>query len=580
MNNVVENKFIMPVDNQFLGHLTAKQIRQSILDIDDSYNNEWDILAELLQNSVDAIRKKGNNEGILQLTVNCQNREIYLADNGIGISYDKLPQLISLFGTDKKDDESSIGEKGVGLKFAIFSCNDFFMKTGHETGTSYAKVVNANAWKRMTDDTYIQLEHDKLPESHSGTEVYLKNVGEEHKIFELTLNQLKYVLRTKTAIGNTKVLWNEDDVIINITLTYVSLNGTETKETLPFKYWLPIEGLNAGSISLKEFTDYNNEADRTDSQKRAKLANKIIYWDNVIDLNFRDIKAFTCVMPGRSTWETISINAGLATEEQLENGEWVDKYGYATFQPGIYMSCKGMPTGIILEPPTTGSQGTWGVIFLLFEDRKLKFDIGRKSIHGNTKNLYKEKARKIFNDFRAGAMKYVSGSVNTEATAWDKDDMFGEIEKLVDLKSNLSIFTKSPKDQEASVAALFFEAIGSKVIKDIKPLISSYKNRYDLYAFWGSKKVVIEFKSSLFKIIKDWKDAQKMFTEINCIVCWDVSERDEQVLKEEGIVVEKVELENILNKNAKKFPSATHTLRLSGLIESIYVIDMKIVLKA
>lgn len=41
------------------------QIRKSIKGIDDSYNNEWDILAELLQNAVDAIRLKyGENTDV------------------------------------------------------------------------------------------------------------------------------------------------------------------------------------------------------------------------------------------------------------------------------------------------------------------------------------------------------------------------------------------------------------------------------------------------------------------------------------------------------------------------------------
>lgn len=571
----------MPTEHKFLAQLSAEQIRQSVLDIDDSYNHDWDILAELIQNSVDAIRKNGNNEGLISIKVDCQNRAIIVTDNGIGINSEKLPRLISMFGTDKKDDESSIGEKGVGLKFAIFSCNDFYLKTGNASGTSYAKVRNANAWKRMSDDSYIQLEYDPLNEDFTGTEVHLNKVGEEHVIFDLTLTQLKYVLRTKTAIGNTGVLWNHDDVVINISLTYIDPVGKETKETIPFKYWLPIEGLSPNdSINLKDFYDYIKEADRTDAQKRSKLKNKIIYWEKTIDLNNRDIRAYICVMPGRATWNDISTGFGLATEEQLEDGEWIDKFGYATFQPGIFMSVKGMPTGINIEPPTTGSQGTWGVIFLLFEDRKLKFDIGRKSIHGKTKNIYKEKARAIFNEYRTNVMKYVSGSVNTEVTAWDKDEMFGEIEQLIDIKSQLTIFGKSPKDQEASVAALFFEAIGSKVITDIKPLISSYKSKYDLYAFWGNKKVVIEFKSTLFKIMKDWNDSQKMFAEINCVVCWDVSEYDEQVFKDEGIILEKIEPDGLLNKNTKKFPSATHTLRLSGLIDPIYVIDMKIVLRA
>ena len=51
------------------------------------------------------------------------------------------------------------------------------------------------------------------------------------------------------------------------------------------------------------------------------------------------------------------------------------------------MSVKGMPTGITIEHPITGASGSWGNMFIIFEDRRLKFDIGRKTIHDNTTYL-------------------------------------------------------------------------------------------------------------------------------------------------------------------------------------------------
>jgi molecular chaperone HtpG len=53
----------MPLIENFLQQ-GVSHIRQSIIDIDDSYNNDWDILAELIQNSVDAIRKADINTGV------------------------------------------------------------------------------------------------------------------------------------------------------------------------------------------------------------------------------------------------------------------------------------------------------------------------------------------------------------------------------------------------------------------------------------------------------------------------------------------------------------------------------------
>jgi hypothetical protein len=43
---------------------------------------------------------------------------------------------------------------------------------------------------------------------------------------------------------------------------------------------------------------------------------------------------------------------------------------------------------------------------------------------------------------------------------------------------------------------------------------------------------VIEFKSNLYKIIKGFTDAAKMFNEIDVVVCWNVSEEDERAFKD------------------------------------------------
>ena len=109
---------------------SIREIRKSIKDIDDSYNNDWDILAELLQNSVDAIKKSKPFKPQILIEVDSIARKITVQDNGIGIENHQLPILLAPFSTNKEDDDEAIGEKGVGLTFVIFSCNKFFIKTG------------------------------------------------------------------------------------------------------------------------------------------------------------------------------------------------------------------------------------------------------------------------------------------------------------------------------------------------------------------------------------------------------------------------------------------------------------------
>jgi hypothetical protein len=558
----------MKIDN-FLNQ-GVKQVRKSIRDIDDSYNNDWDILAELTQNSVDAIRLSGIKNGEITITVDSQNQSISISDNGIGIDPDKLPVLLAPFATDKEDDEDSIGEKGVGLTFVLFACNDFYIKSGNSNGTSEGHVTEANLWKNSIENRELPLIHNELNEEFQGTLVILKKV--DSPVFTLSFNQLKYVLRTRTSIGNTNTIW-DTDININITLTYINQDGVEFNETLPYQYWLPIDNLsNTAKIDIEEFYEYIKK-DRTDQEKRTKLKNKIVYKKTIINHNNRSIKAFACFVPKRKTWDDLTISNQIATQEQLNNNDWLDKFNYSVLNPGIYTSVKGMPTGITVDHPITGAAGAWPQIFIIFEDRYLKFDIGRKSIHGMQARIYKNHSREIFREFQRIA-KYFSGEIITEPE-WEKEDVFAEIEKLLDLNVSGINLRKTPRDQEASVAGLFFECIGNGRIKDINPLVSVYRNRYDLYAKWGNKKVVIEFKSKLSNILKDFSDETKLFNEINCVVCWDVTEIDEQIFQDKGIDITVIEPNALPGTTQNNFPSATHRLTLSGFVAPIYVIDMK-----
>lgn len=425
----------------------------------------------------------------------------------------------------------------------------------------------------------LELDIEKYEEEIYGTIVKLKDI-ENFPLFRLNFDQLKYVLRTRTALGNTKSIW-EQEKEISIRLNYTDQNGNEHNDELKNNYFLLYrELLDKDSINLDDFIQYATEADRTDLDKRNKLKNKIIFKEGIFKYSDqREIKYTSFFLPKRKLWSELSMQFGLAESEDLKNDKWLDNFSYTLLSSGIYTSVKGMPTGISIEHPTTGYSGYWSNIFILFEDRSLKFDIGRKSIHGMQARLYREYARDIFQNFLKYVTKYVSGEVKVD-TEWDRDDIFAEIEKIPPLMSNLTKFEKSPKDQEASVAGIFFECIGKDIIKDIKPLTSGYRNKYDLYAKWGNKKVIIEFKSRLRNVVKDFNDERKMFDEMNAIVCWDVSEEDTQEFMSRGIELEKLETGGLLDDSNDNFPNSTHKLILSGYIKPIYVIDLKVVLNA
>lgn len=552
-----------------------EQIRQSIRDIDDSYNNEWDVIAELLQNSVDAIRETERPSGRITIELDARQQMIRIVDDGVGIDPDNLAPLLRPFATRKGGSERTIGEKGVGLTFAIFASNYFEINTGTTSKSATGRIRGARPWKYSADDALLDLEVETSPtEPYVGTEVTLQGI-DAPELFDLTAHQLSFVIRTRTAVGNTLSMFTNDIDIVT-TLSHTDHDGNQTSMELPFHYWAPTEGLASHDIiDLADFRNWLSESDRTDAEKRNKLRNKLIYSQGKKEHGAnRTLHYFACYVPQRKAWNDLSVRNELSTNDEIKDDSWLDSHWFSIFQPGIFSSVKGMPTGISIDSPHTGWAGYWGNLFILIEDSALKFDIGRKSIHGRIAKIHQTQARSIFNEFRSLITKYVAGDVSQGQRSWNRDETFDEIQTLVDNGFDCISFQKTPFDQEASVAAIFYEAIGAGLIKDITPLISGYKEKYDLYAKWNRRKVVFEFKSKLRNITQDLNDAQKYFDEIDAVVCWEVTDQDRSDLSGMGIDVEPIVPSTFSDESDQNLPNATHTMSLPGT-RPVFIIDLK-----
>ena len=560
---------------------SINSIRKSIRGIDDSYNNFWDILAELLQNSVDAINAKEDKKGRIDIEIDSPNKRIRVIDDGIGISHDDIPILLSPFSTNKENDSSSIGEKGVGLKFVIFQSDEFLMKTKStdESIGSSAKIENAKTWKNMTNEEMLTLDLDLDKNTINGTDIQIKGIDNE-KIFNMSFDTIKFIIRTKTAVGNVNNIF-ENNENIEVYLKFIDINGNKYDEQIPFRYWLPTENIAKSSkIDLDDFKNWISEKDRSDNEKRNKLKNKVIYDSGSFFHNdVREIKYWLCYVRERDDWKKLSLNDHLISEDERDNEEKLAEKNLCMHQYGIFTSVKGMPTGITINSPNTGRSGYWGNLFIILEDRQLKFDIGRKSINSAIHSMYQKYLKILFNNITNIVSKYVAGEPEMITnTAWIRDDIINEINKLPDLDSDLISFEKLPNEQEASVAAIFYELIGSGKIKEIKPVISGYKNKYDLYAKYKNHFIIMEFKSHLRYILRDFDDEIKLSNEIDYVVCWDVNDDDKTELVGRGLSLEEIDNDNPLSGHNEYISYATHMI-IIPTSKPVYVIDLKVLLK-
>lgn len=524
----------------------ARQIRHQVRNIIESYSHDWDLLAELAQNAVDAITVASPVKGHIHVKIDATDRSIVVKDNGCGIDPEELPTLLAPFSSAKIGRPDLIGQKGVGVSFVIFSSASFEIESHHAAGSARAKIEGAWAWVEAKSETLPELEFERIEAMQgSGTTITLKlPLERDYDFFELSFKQLEMMLRTRTALGDTRGIWGlkpDKDFL----LEFRSLDGLVCREEIDCRYFLPTESLSETQfISLREFQEWNT-GDKTDAQKRQKLRDKLIVMDGQRSKAGRSIKFWACFVPKRKVWDIISVRSGLVGEEILNFGpvERIDAFGDADFlfSGGMFTCTRGMPTGIRSDMRAKGSAGYLPNFFVILDDPQLSFDIGRKAIPSRQLGMLRDVASDVFRDFINGIKKYIGGEPELGDEDWDRSAVFNAIREMPDLANPGTSFIKRPAGQEATVAAMFFELLGRGAFPGIRPYISGYKNKYDLYAKLKGSDVVIEFKYHLSSLFRDFDDEVKLFDQIDVVVVWDVVDSDYEIVKSRGLDLQEVE---------------------------------------
>ena len=548
------------------------EIRHQIRGILDSYSHDWDLLSELAQNSVDAVREAGPTQGEVELTVDVASRTVVFQDNGTGIEADQVERLLRPFGTGKTGKPGQLGEKGVGLKLVIFSSSDFKLESTTKNGSCSAQIKGAAGWLNSYTKAPLELDlrdADGAPEI--GTRISFELADHEHPLLTITFEELLFLLRTKTALGDCGFIWGGNPPA-QMSVTMILADGKKYKRTIECKYLLPTEKLKASDFeSLDEFEHWLQEKDRSDAEKRTKLFNKLIVHSGQYQQGNRVIRYWSCFVPSRDFWRSMSnIVLNRTVDGAQADGEQED--AQIGFSGGLVTATKGMPTGIALELVGRGSAGYLPNFFMLVDDPSLRFDIGRKAIHGRQQGILKELAFTVFRAYINKVRKYMGGDVDPDESAFDREELLAEIADLPELGSTQTSFIKRPNSQEAVVSAIFYEQLGLGKFSNVRPLTTGYKGRYDLYARWGKRTVVIEFKYDLSSLIRDFGDAKKLFDEVQILVLWTINEKDRTLAASRAISIEKLE-QGSFSKDTR-FPHATQRLTLGG-VNPIFVVELE-----
>ena len=561
----------------FLSNRSESAIRKEIRGIRDSYHHYWDLLAELLQNSRDAINRKKTqgHKGpfFIHLEIDADSNTVSILDNGTGILKESLHEMLAPGGGDKDGKSTTeAGEKGVGLTYAVFSGNNFSIESRYiGCDTAGGKVLSAQNWlndqpgsirpqyiettsftEAAKNITFDSNSADTIAATYpleSYTKISVGNITppeNDISIFSLSAPQLEALITSRTAVGVTHRLFNPGEALefdFYLSLKLPSCNISQKKIDACYK--TPHE-LIASSERIKLETVRNAFVSKNDAaSKRKYLGSKTVFETARISVEGWEIDVYGVMFPDNDTFKQLAKNP---LRLILDDGEQTE--GSTLFQSGIFVGTKGMPTGMRIEPKPGGRYPAYHKrFFFLVESPHLKFDLGRKSLHYKYTRRLQTAVADLFSKFEdiapfQGDARAIPSEVQKSSMerAAELQAEWQTAKGLADLGEPHIQYGKIPNNQEAAVAAIFHELLGAGILKNYRTLKTCYTSRYDVHAICTSTsgtaiETVIEFKHGLESLVRDLQERQKNFSEIQLLVAWDA---DEQKLKDGGFDLETV----------------------------------------
>jgi hypothetical protein len=368
-------------------------------------------------------------------------------------------------------------------------------------------------------------------------------------IFALTFEQFEYLIRTRTAIGWTGELFDlPPSAPMRVKLTIRLATGGVESRPIRFAYASPEERLAKKAVVTLE-----DAVQHIGNLEEKKIYGKAIYFtENRRTTAGKDVRIYCLLMPRHGYDEQTE---SLSLPEDLR------------VQGGIYVATKGMPTGIMLQPPKTGLAGYWPNFYMVIEYDHITLDLGRKSITApRIIEMLGRHAAEVFNmlaRYVTFTVREDEGTLDALASQNELQEELADVKKepevrLEDTCAGQTLTDRYPvlryPQQEQDVVVLFAMMLARGALPyQILRVSSTY--RYDCFLrYLHDRKplhIVAEFKLSGESILSDFKDAKARYGQLNLLICWEM---DEARLRKSGFIIDAVAGQK------RELPGATHKL--------------------
>jgi len=251
------------------------QLANQIDNIISSYDDEFDALTELIQNSVDAVLWRDESEAPehraaytprIGVLIDCKRNVVVVSDNGCGVAPQQFRNVFRPNISLKRmvGQTSARGEKGAGVAFLQFGHRRFAFHTRTTTGTSGYDLQDGRTWFDSLSQAVESgnpppdANFTLLPPTHPALDASSGSVAEV-EFFDrsnlkslseisgtdrgIALRRWSYILQTRTAVGFTTFRDDRADLppvlgrlVVTLTVKMLDESSDSTRVSVGFLY--------------------------------------------------------------------------------------------------------------------------------------------------------------------------------------------------------------------------------------------------------------------------------------------------------------------------------------------------------
>lgn len=506
-------------------------------------------------------------QGKITIKREVNTRGIVVKDNGTGMSPDELGEALKRYGSLKQQGErksSQIGELGNGLTYVLANCSDFSIETCDGDTITEAKIEGMLNWVQGE----IELEDvgaetnilEENTEKDTYTIVRSRGTREGESEFpdlfdeKVTQDRMIHLLRNKTAIGQMfdvvhypsySTLRHE-----NVDVEYVESDSTGGHDPTEVEFRFQGPAQVAEQAGEDPNTSVPTQLGLEDAKERVNDSSSDIGEKSVVTrgvwLSSGGVKHYyQAFVASRDRYREICREFGFCDDP---TGAVQDN----TFdlEPRIEIAVKGMPCGIRIDTPVSGSAGYWGNFYIIIMNNDLAFDEGReKPATGRRGKNFKDCASDVL--FREIGRDVISGTTKGSGiTVVDDEDIIEDrTSDRIPLQHQClePINFKHQPTSEQDVVVIFHEALAEGILPNVYTGIdtSTWHTYDEIYEYSvdldneanliGSRvarglresgqdeleeEIIVEFKKEGSDIFNDLSSNKKIYSEIDLLVCW------------------------------------------------------------